>query len=642
MDCDIAITKPTCFASTNGGVDLYITNNIGKVFTEWQNLPKEAVLTNDGKTVTNLKTGIYNLVVFDDISQQSFKVKVDSPPQLVIDFIKVDPPKCADHEQTIEIGWSGGVVPYSLSIGGSHTAHSLFDNYYKWTIKPNIKYTISITDKNNCKVISQEIYHSIEPLKLSMDIEQPKCSGCKAKKVKLNITGGKPPYKIGWFDRTNLNTPIVTNKLEMNNKLVGGKYNISVIDDNDCYITHNFIINSPNAIRVNSKIKADYSHNQLFPPVKINKVYNLLLLDKNISNVDLGSYVDIISSGGEKISVRLVLDTGKTTINKQEYQYYYVAPGFTSIDPNEKYTIIIDNKKYPLSLKVSDNTPNKLIIGSLVLDNNFGFAFNNNDIIEITYNENKILSSLSNKYILNGYYLGNIVTTTLTFLNNNNSEKLLKILNTPATGNFYVASKTTKKNNNLGNINLIISGGSDSSYNVRCVGDNYDQNFITKGYLIINNLQTGKYKLHITDTLNIAEYHNNLPISDHKNGFDIYIPGSVEEENKILTEMTISKYKIDKLLLNNYNNAPERLPTFTQKENETKLIINIAPTDASFTISGQNYEHASAGYQSINEIPPGVYNIVVSKKGYKKQSTDFSVTKNNLNMVTVILERDNI
>lgn len=641
MDCDIAINKPTCFGSLDGTVDLQITNSIGRSFTEWQNLPKEAVLSNNGKTVTNLRGGIYNLIVFDDISQKSFKVKVDAPPELVIDFIKISPPKCINDEQDIEVGWSGGTIPYKVSIGGQNS-EILYDNYYKAIIKPNIKYIITIIDKNNCKVRSEEIFFPIEPLKLSVDIEQPKCSGCKSKKVKVNIGGGKPPYKIGWFDRNNPNTPIATNKIELNNKLPGGKYSVSVIDDNDCYLSHNFAIDSPNAIRVSSKIKADYSHNQYYSPIKINKVYNLLLLEESIPSLDLGSYLDMVSSGGEKISIRLVLDTGSTKINNKKYTYYYIAPGFTNLDHTEKYYLLINNTKQALSFNLSDTIKNKLLIGSFVLNNNFGFAFNDGDIIELSYDKYNILSEIHHKYILNGYYLGDSITTTLTFLNKNNSEKILKILNTPSTGEFLVGSKTTKKNNNLGNINLIISGGSSKDYFVRCVGENYDQNYISKGYLIINNLNAGKYNLYITDNINMAEYHNNIPILKNKDGFEIYIPGSVEEENKILTEMTINKYKIDRSLLNNYNNLPERLPTPGNNKNETKLVVNIAPTDAEFIISGQNYTHESIGYQSIAEIPPGVYTIIVDKKGYKKQSVEFSIAKNNLNIVTVILEKEKI
>lgn len=639
MDCDIAINKPTCFNATNGSIDISIKNNIGRSFTEWQNLPKEAIITNDGKTITNLRGGTYTLVVFDDISQQSFKVRVESPPKLIIDFIKVDPPKCSDHEQDIEVGWSGGLMPYKVSIGGKYS-DVLYDNYYKSTIKPNSKYIITIIDSNNCIVKSEEIYFALEPLKISTDIDHPKCSGCKAQKVRINITGGKPPYKIGWFDRNNLNTPIATNKSNLDNILLGGRYQVSVIDDNDCYINHNFSIDSPTPIKVNSKTKADYSYEQYYSPIKINKIYSLLLLDPSIPTLDLGSYIDLISSNGDQISVRLVLDSGKTIIGKKEYTYYYIAPGFSNIDKTEKYQIVLDNQKHPLSISLSDNVPNKLLVGTLVLNNNFSFAFNNNDIIEITYDKYKIVSEIHHRYILNGYYLGNNITTTITFLNKNNSEKLLKILNTPSTGDFFVTSKTTKKNNNLGNIDLMISGGSNKSYNVSCVGPNHNQDYISKGFLIINNLQAGKYKLNITDGINIAEYHNNIPITDNKNGFEINIPGSVEEENKILTEMTISKYKIDKTLLNNYNNLPERLPILSTGKNETKLVINIAPTDSEFSISGNNYRYDSVGYQSINEIPAGVYTIVVSKKGYKEKSEEFSVSKNNLNMVTVILERE--
>lgn len=637
MDCKINITNPLCFYSIDGRIDLDITNNIGRIFVDWQNLPKEAVLANEGKIVYNLSRGEYNFIIFDDISQQSFKVSVESPPEFIIDFIRVDEPKCIEDIKNIEIAWSGGKPPYRLSIGENYTG-LLYDTYYKTKIKPNIEYSIFIIDSNGCKIVADRIYYPIKELHLDLDITHPKCSGCTAPKIKLDVTGGRPPYKIGWFHKNNPNTPIITNKFDMNHKLLGGHYTVSVIDANNCYQNLPFVIDSPSPIKVNTKIKADYSHNQFYEPVKITKIYNLLLLDESIDDIDLGEKIEIACSNGIKMSVALVFDTGKITVGQKIYKYYYISPGIYNIDDNLKYSIFIKNKEYLVSNNL-DNDDNKILVGSFILDNNYSFAFNENDTIELLYDKYKITSQIKYRYIVKGYYINDNIVTILTFLNQKNMEKILKILNTYGADNFYVRSKTTKKNNNLGNINIIVSGGSGKNYTIHCIGKNYDKTFINKGYLIIDSLHAGEYKLSIRDDINIAEYHNNLPIDNSNDGIVINIPGSAEEETTILTKEIINKYKIDPALLNNYNNRPERLPIFGNNKNQSSLIVNIAPTDAEFTIFGDNYEYKSVGYQTVNEIKPGVYSIKVYKKGYKEQSQDFSVSKNNLNIVTIILEK---
>lgn len=637
MDCNININHPTCFDAIDGRIDLDITNNTGRAFADWQNLPAEALLTNDGKVVYNLSRGEYNLIIFDDISQQSFKVIVNSPPKLNIDFIKIDEPKCIDDIKQVEVGWSGGKPPYRLSVGG-HDTGLIYDSYYKIMIKPNNEYTIYIVDSNNCKIASDKLYYHIEELQIDIDIIHPKCSGCTAPKIKLNITGGKPPYKIGWFNKNNPNTPITTNKFELNNKLLGGKYFVSVIDSNDCYKTTPFVIDSPSPIKVTTKIKADYSYNQFFEPTQTNILHNLLLLKKSIANIDMGETIEISCSNGIQSKFVTVFDTGDVVLDNNTYRYYYISPGINSFNSNLEYNLIVNNNKYLLSNKLN-NKENKILVGSFILSNNYSFAFNENDIIELSYNKYTISSEISHKYIVRGYYFDDTIVTVLTFLNRKNMDKILKVINSNATDNFFIRSLTTKKNNNLGNINLIISGGSGKDYSIKCVGNNKEQNFHSKGYLIIDNLEAGQYKLSITDGINIAEYHNNIPIANSKNGFTVDVVGSAEVETNLLTQETISKYKIDQSLLNNYNNRPERLPIFSNGREKTNLIVNIAPTDAKFTIVGDNYEYESVGYQTVNEIKPGVYSIRVYKKGYKDSNQDFTVSKNNLNIVTIILEK---
>ena len=645
MLCEISIIRPTCHALNNGSVELIISGAIGEVFIDWTNIPKNVDIIDNGRKLDKVGRGKYNVVILDDISEKSFRIDVEAPDLLVLNDITTDIPTCINSIGEMNISWVGGTAPYELYLNGVAIVKTQKLSYSYNNIRPNIQYSILVKDINSCYAYKSDIIYPVSPILISLDIKQPECSECLASRVVANISGGSAPYKIGWFKSENMNTPLVHGVSEISGGLGAGSYSISVIDSNSCVKQERFTIISPEPISVSSKSRADYSHNMYYEPVEISRIYNLLLLEEdNCPNIELGDPV-VIRCGKDKYNHITAIQTGLKTLKNKKYRYYYLDPGITwehmqSIKNND-FVLVIGGTEYSLSTKM-DYSSCMFMVGSLIMLNNYSFAFNVGDNIEIAYNKYNILSMVGNKHLVSGYYNNNNMVTIITFLEHESAEKVLKILGQYSLDKFFVVSKDTKSNNLLGNLCLRISGGQNRQYIIRCVGANYDKSFATNHGVSIDNLLAGTYQIIVSDVYNMAKYHNSQSISDPKKGFTIDILGSVTEEQDKFKMDTIATYHIDPELLNKYNsNKLERLPTLAEPDKGNSIIVNIAPTDADFKIVGDNYEIESSGYQTISKIKSGTYQIRVFKDGYVSQNHTFSVTKGQNNIVTAILSRAN-
>ena len=77
-----------------------------------------------------------------------------------------------------------------------------------------------------------------------------------------------------------------------------------------------------------------------------------------------------------QIDIKTCLDYGKINIGRKSYEYLYITPGLEQIFTNTS-TLVIDGKEIELQHDLAFNNNAKLLIGSLLLNNDFNFAFEN-------------------------------------------------------------------------------------------------------------------------------------------------------------------------------------------------------------------------------------------------------------------------
>lgn len=149
----------TCFGTTNGiaQINQINFNNQEAISYEsytivWNNLNNEAIISPDGRTVSNLANGLYSFEIDSLINAESlgpYEIEITSPPQLSIVSVEYDQYSCGG-DATATIVVSGGVPPYSVSFG----------SYYQYTSNTNIlfenikanTYSLRASDNNNCFV----------------------------------------------------------------------------------------------------------------------------------------------------------------------------------------------------------------------------------------------------------------------------------------------------------------------------------------------------------------------------------------------------------------------------------------------------------------------------------------------------------
>ena len=310
---------------------------------------------------------------------------------------------------------------------------------------------------------------------------------------------------------------------------------------------------------------ADYSAHSYFPVVPVEYVHNLILIPSEIfpelSSISLGDSVTLLHKKrpNVKLNQSVVLECGNVNIFNKNYYYFYIGIGirissFISLAEND-YELYYGDKHYPLNLVFNNQYSGcKLLVGALVLPDNYNYCFNQKDQIGI-YTNNQIHTAIADNILnrANVYFPLKMNTIILPSLETHTS--LLSLLNSRSTTKeISVRSLTTKPNMTLGTLDLNIyepntttKGVSNSySYTVDCVGiyHQYTNRFYTDNTLKIKDLPTGKYYVSIRDRDNRYPELINKRSNNNQDLFVIEIVDSAEQEYSQMIQHYIAKGEI--------------------------------------------------------------------------------------------------
>ena len=111
--------------------------------------------------------------------------------------------------------------------------------------------------------------------------------------------------------------------------------------------------------------------------LETNKFYNLLLIPSknNITSDSIIKSKNIrLKHKDLEIDTRTCLDYGQINIGRKSYEYVYLTPGLENISVNTS-TLMLDDKEIELQHDLTFNSSAKLLIGSLILNNDFILLF---------------------------------------------------------------------------------------------------------------------------------------------------------------------------------------------------------------------------------------------------------------------------
>lgn len=309
---------------------------------------------------------------------------------------------------------------------------------------------------------------------------------------------------------------------------------------------------------VNHYTIPDYNSKNFYGLSPVEKIYNTILIPiddyPEFNAITIGSKINIIYKDN-KIPQSVITEPYLCKIYGINYLKISIATGvrLQGLLPfvYDKYSMEYKSNSYKTSLIFDKSRQCKLLIGSLILSDNYFFAFNSGDTIQI-FIDNE--SEIGNIFTVNNYYNYYLPLkyTTVLDLNPSYNTESLSFLNSYSNNiqNLKVRSLTTKPNMTKGSLRLDIKGVTGNRYKVLIANktSNYSDLFYTDNLLEIDNLTEGSYFVRINDQDNDRPYRINGQLNN-QHIFQIDILGSIEEESEILKNQFIQKGLINQASL---------------------------------------------------------------------------------------------
>jgi subtilisin-like proprotein convertase family protein len=218
----------SCFGANDGSICLsFFGGN-----------PSFAWSTNETTScIDNLSSGFYSVTVTEGDCETIIEDIEIKEPEILSVLADLQMPSCTDASNgSIALTVFGGTAPYDYNWEAIFFNSNMVDNLSQGT------YSVTITDRNDCQLIQHFELNAPDPIEISIDtLVNISCTGLTDGMVKVNVSGGTPPYQYQWSN--NSTAPLNVN-------LMIGTYDLTVTDFNDCEQTFSINITEPSPIEL--------------------------------------------------------------------------------------------------------------------------------------------------------------------------------------------------------------------------------------------------------------------------------------------------------------------------------------------------------------------------------------------------------
>ncbi len=239
----------SCFGEANGSLSFAVTNGSPPFTYNWESLGGAisgngtVANINDNIGIADLPAATYLVTVEDGFGNQRILIQeITQPTPLDLEwtlsnFNDFNISCFENSDGTIEIIPAGGTAPYTYAWNNDLTTSSI------QTLSAGA-YTLTITDKENCKMEANFTLNQPTALNLEAAFIDPNCEGLTSGLIQVEtMTGGVPPYKF----QLN-NSPTDTSLIFEN--LTAGSYQIMATDANGCAVDQSGDLTAPIIPRV--------------------------------------------------------------------------------------------------------------------------------------------------------------------------------------------------------------------------------------------------------------------------------------------------------------------------------------------------------------------------------------------------------
>ncbi len=229
----------SCTGDTNGSIDLTVTGGTGPYTYLWNT----GASTQD---LTGIKAGTYTITVTDSKGCTSSKnITLTEPPATIKGTPTVTNVSCnGGNDGKINLSITGGKAPYTYLWSNGVTTKDV-SNLAAGT------YSVRVTDKDGCLVISNIVVTAPSALAISSTKVNLSCQGSRTGAIDLSVSGGTAPYTYVW------NNAATTQDLS---GLAAGTYSVTVRDAKGCTATSSVTVTEPAALALtNTKLNVSCS-----------------------------------------------------------------------------------------------------------------------------------------------------------------------------------------------------------------------------------------------------------------------------------------------------------------------------------------------------------------------------------------------
>ena len=235
------VDSVSCFDGSDGAIDVTATGGTPPYTYSWTGPDG---FTSSDEDLSGIPSGLYSLTITDAQNCNNpvdLEWEVGQPNDFSID-ITTQPVTClGDADGTIDVSISGATPPYMVEWTGpdgfSATGTSL-SNLEGGT------YMATLTDANDCDSLFNVEVDEPDELVLDASITDLLCAASVNGAIDLEISGGTAPYTVAWAGPDGF-----TSSDEDISNLSGGVYTAEVADDNNCMVTQDFEVQSPDSLQ---------------------------------------------------------------------------------------------------------------------------------------------------------------------------------------------------------------------------------------------------------------------------------------------------------------------------------------------------------------------------------------------------------
>jgi len=230
---NVTSTNEQCSDAT-GSIDLTVSGGTSPISYSWSN----GATTED---LTELSADTYTYTVTDANNcsvSSSVNVLNDAGTLNIDSYVKTDE-TCDANNGALDLTVSGGTAPLSFLWNSGHSTEDISD-------LNEGAYQVTITDANNCQIISQEYNVINSSGAITIEDSEVTNENCGQADGTISITpaNGIEPYTFAWSNGADA---------EDIDNLSAGNYSVTLTDDNECSYSENFVVeNVTNGFEVSS------------------------------------------------------------------------------------------------------------------------------------------------------------------------------------------------------------------------------------------------------------------------------------------------------------------------------------------------------------------------------------------------------